>query len=78
MGFFKKLYKAWMKFAHLLGWVNTRIILTLVYFLIMTPLALIFKVVGKDPMNRKLGGQDSYWIKRESKAFDRDIYRRQF
>ena len=67
-----------MKFAHALGWVNTRIILTLVYLLVMTPLALIFKVVGKDPMNRKFGGQDSYWIKRESNAFGRDSYRRQF
>ena len=67
-----------MKFAHALGWVNTRIILTLVYLLIMTPLALIFKVIGKDPMNRKIGEEGSYWIKRESKAFDRDSYRRQF
>ena len=78
MTLLRKIYKVWMKFAHALGWVNTRIILTLVYLLIMTPLALIFKVVGKDPMNRKFGGQDSYWIKRESNAFDRDSYRRQF
>ena len=78
MEFFKKLYRAWMKFAHALGWMNTRIILTLVYLLVMTPLALIFKLLGKDPMNRKLGGMDSYWIKRESRAFDRDSYRRQF
>lgn len=78
MGVFKKIYRAWMKFAHALGWVNTRIILTLVYILMITPLSFIFKLLGKDPMNRKLGGQDSYWIKRESKAFDRDHYRRQF
>ena len=76
--FLKALYRGWMKFAHVLGWVNTRIILSLVYIIIMTPMALIFKVVGKDPMKRKLGAEDSYWIKRESKTFDRDSYRRQF
>ena len=78
MVFLRKLYRLWMKFAHVLGWVNTRIILTIVYILVMTPLALIFKVIGKDPMNRKLGPETSYWIKRELNAFDRDRYRRQF
>lgn len=78
MHFLKLLYRGWMKFAHVLGWVNTRIILTLVYLLIMTPLALIFKVLGKDPMNRRLGGQDSYWAKRKSKLFEKEDYRRQF
>lgn len=78
MGFFKKIYRAWMKFAHALGWVNTRIILTLVYILMITPLSFIFKLLGKDPMKRKLGAEDSYWIQRESKAFDRERYRRQF
>ena len=78
MNFLKLLYRGWMKLAHVLGWVNTRIILSLVYFLIVTPLALIFKVIGKDPMCRKFDEQDSYWIKRKSQVFDRDSYRRQF
>lgn len=78
MRFLKKLYEAWMKFAHLLGWVNTRIILTIVYFLIITPLALVFKAIGKDPMSREFEKIDSYWTKREPRAFDRDSYRRQF
>lgn len=47
-----------MKFAHILGWVNTRIILTLVYFLVFTPVALIFKLIGKDPMNRRFETAD--------------------
>lgn len=74
----KAIYKAWMRFAHALGWVNTRIILSFVYFLIFTPLALIFRLMGKDPMDRRSEAMDSYWAKRESKEFRQDDYRRQF
>ncbi len=78
MYFLKLIYRGWMKFALVLGWVNTRIILSLVYFIVMTPLAFIFKLVGKDPMCRKLSTADSYWIKREPKPFEKGDYRRQF
>lgn len=78
MKLLKALYKAWMKFAHALGWVNTRIILSLVYFLIFTPIALIFRLIGKDPLERRFEAVDSYWIKREPKEFRQEDYRRQF
>lgn len=78
MQFLKFLYEAWMKFAHALGWVNTRIILSIVYFLIFTPLALIFRLIGKDPLERRFEAVDSYWNKREAKEFRREDYRRQF
>lgn len=78
MRLLKALYGYWMKFAHALGWVNTRIILSLVYFLIFTPLALIFRLLGKDPMERRFEVVESYWIKREPKTFKQEDYRRQF
>lgn len=78
MRIYKSLYHTWMKFAHILGWVNTRIILTIIYFVIITPLSLIFKLVGKDPMNRYFDNVGSYWIKRESREFRQDRYRRLF
>lgn len=78
MKLLKAFYKAWMKFAHALGWVNTRIILSLVYFIIFTPMALFFRVIGKDPMERRLETVSSYWIKREPTEFRREDYRRQF
>lgn len=78
MKLLKAFYKSWMKFAHALGWVNTRIILTVVYLLVFTPVALIFKVIGKDPMERKIEKGNSYWVKREQKEFRQEDYRRQF
>lgn len=67
-----------MRFAQALGWVNTRIILSLVYFLIFTPIALFFRLIGKDPMDRSFEKRDSYWIKRVPKEFRQEDYRRQF
>jgi hypothetical protein len=47
-------YHWWMKLAHVLGWINTRILLSLIFFLIFSPVALILRLLGKDPMRRKL------------------------
>ena len=55
-------YKIWMRFAEALGWVNTRIILTLIFFLIFFPFGLIVRAIN-DPMQRKLDKSvDSYRI----------------
>lgn len=78
MKFLKLLYNAWMKLAHALGWLNTRIILTLVYILIFTPIALFFRLIGKDLMERRLEAVESYWLKRGIKEFKPEDYRRQF
>lgn len=78
MKLLKAFYKSWMKFAHALGWVNTRIILTVVYLLIFTPVVLIFRLIGKDPMERKFKKVNSYWIKKEPTVFRQEDYRRQF
>ena len=78
MNILKTLYNAWMKFAHVLGWVNTRIILTAVYFVMITPVAITFKFIGKDIMRIKPESLDSYWIKREPEQFNKDHYKRQF
>jgi hypothetical protein len=70
--------KAWMGLAHVLAYVNTRIILTVLFYLVFTPIGIIARMV-KDPLNRKLhDGSTTYWIRREPKPADRAIYERQF
>ena len=53
-------YKAWMKLGHILGWVNSRIILGLVYIIILQPIALIMRIYGHDPLRIKNLPQKSY------------------
>lgn len=46
-------YRVWMKIGHILGLVNTRIILTLVFYGLFTPIGLVMRLLGKDPMYRQ-------------------------
>lgn len=41
------LRKAWMRFSHALGWFNSRVILVLIYYIIMTPIGLAMRIIGK-------------------------------
>ena len=49
----RPVYKVWMRFAEALGWVNTRIILGLIFYVIFFPFGLVMRVFN-DPMKRKL------------------------
>ncbi len=63
------IYGPWMKFGHLIGTFNTKIILTLVFFLIFTPVSIFFKLMGKDAMKRKYDRTIStYWLDSEKQS----------
>ena len=53
-------YIAWMKLGFVLGWVNSRIILGLVFLIVLQPIALIMRFLGHDPLRIKKTGQKSY------------------
>ena len=53
--------KAWMALAEVLSFVTTRIILALVFFLIVTPIGVIKRSLGWDPLNRRAAPGESYW-----------------
>lgn len=70
--------RGWMAFATVLGHVNTRIILTVLYYLVMTPVGLVMRLF-RDPLDRSLhDGRSSQWIKRERTPVDPARYERQF
>ena len=53
-------YRAWMKLGHILGWVNSRIILGLVFLIVLIPISLVMKSIGHDPLRTKKFSQKSY------------------
>ena len=72
-------YWIWMKLAHLLGWVNTRLLLGIIFFVIITPMAIVMKVFGRDALNRKVDKDvDSYWIPRPPIESVKEHCERQF
>ncbi|MGE0471010.1 MAG: SxtJ family membrane protein [Nitrospira sp.] len=48
----KQVHQGWMKIGHVLGAINTRIILGIIYYLLITPMGIVMRLMGKDPMHR--------------------------
>lgn len=65
----KPIYRAWMALAFALGYVMTRVILTLVFVLTVVPIGLVLRALGKDPLAKRLApGAETYWISRDDPA----------
>ena len=68
----RPVYTTWMKIGHGIGWVNTRIILGVLFYVLVLPMGLIMRLFGKDPMARKLDkSASSYRIESVSEPKDR-------
>lgn len=50
----KPVYQVWMRIGLILGWVNTRLILGIVFYGLLMPMAMIMRLLNRDPMARKL------------------------
>lgn len=46
------IHKGWMWVGHIMGWINTRILLSIVFYALVTPMGLLFRLMGKDTMRR--------------------------
>jgi hypothetical protein len=68
-----------MKFAFVLGWVNTRLILGVFFYGILTPIGVTMRLFGWDPLTRKIDRRaESYWVKRAQVPFDAKRYEQLF
>jgi multisubunit Na+/H+ antiporter MnhG subunit len=75
----KPAYRFLMWLGEKLAWINTRIILALVFYLIFTPVGLITRLIGKDLLDRKLDpAKETYWRDRDDPPFDKESLSRQF
>ena len=70
--------KAWMLLAEGLSYVSTRIILAVVFFLILTPIGLIKRAMGWDPLHRRSQPGDSYWRPYPERQLDIKHYEKMF
>ena len=75
----KPIYFVWMIFAAILGWLMTRVVLSLVFYFIITPISLITRLIGEDFLSLKVKGEsDSFWNHRNSDAELNQNYEKQF
>jgi len=53
----------WYKLAEILGYVNARIILSVIYYLLLTPLGLAFRISGNDPLKLKISDRSTFTVR---------------
>lgn len=58
------IHRGWMRFAHILGKVNGWILLGLVFFVVLTPIAIIYRFFNKDPLQLKNNSSGTYFTER--------------
>jgi len=75
----KPVFICFTKIAHALGWFNTRLILIIVFYLLLTPISIIMRILRKDLLNKAyIKDIPSYWMPREKTTFSKEDLERQF
>lgn len=62
----RPVYTTWMKIGHGIGWLNTRIILGLLFYVMILPMGFIMRFFGNDPMARKRDKSASSYRKKST------------
>ena len=74
----KPIYKFWMTLSTIIGWVMTRVILSILFYLIISTIGIFARLVGKDFLNLKSKNNESYWNIRNKEYELNQDYEKQF
>ena len=77
-GLLTPLNKAWMKLGDLMGKVVSPLVLGVIFFLLITPVALVTRLFGRDELRLKQTSASSYWIDRAPPGPAGDSFKNQF
>ena len=73
------IYFPWMWLARILAFINTHLLLGIVFYTLFTFIGLCMRLLGRDPLDRKiLPDSDSYWQRRDPSLLPSEHYQRQF
>jgi hypothetical protein len=73
----RPIFVAWLVLAFPIGWAVSRLVLGVLFFLVFTPVALLFRLIGRDVLRLTRSSGDSYWSPKEIRG-DATGYFRQF
>ncbi len=59
-----QVHKVWMWVGHILGWINTRILLAIVFYALVTPIGLVRRLMGKNTMKQGFAESSTYRVVR--------------
>ena len=63
----RPVYVVWMALAFPIGWTVSHLMMAVVFYLVVTPIGIIMRMCGRDPMRRRIDrSAKSYWVRRPS------------
>lgn len=75
----KPIFKVITTVGNAIGWVNTRIILGIIFYIVFTPIGLISKLIGKDLLRERIDKDaKSYWVTKDAGLLAKERFEKQF
>jgi saxitoxin biosynthesis operon SxtJ-like protein len=70
------MFDLWMGVTYPIGWVLSHLLMVIMFYLVITPIGLLMRLLGRDPMQRAFDrGATSYWVPREGPVASRRYFR---
>ena len=71
----RPVYRMWMLIAYLIGGIVSRVILTVLFYVVLTPPGLVLRLFGKDVLDQKFDKRlESYWVKKDLSGHTKEQY----
>ena len=71
----RPVYRIWMLLAYLIGGIVSRVILTVLFYVVLTPTGLVLRLFGKDVLDQRFEkDRESYWIKKDLSGHTKEQY----
>jgi hypothetical protein len=74
----RRFHVFWMRVAVVLGYVNSRVLLTLMYYGVFAPYGFVSRLARRDPLRRRGPKRESYWTERKSTRQTKEQFERLF
>ena len=75
----RPIYKIWMLLAFFIGGIVSRVILTVLFYVVLTPTGLVLRLFGKDILDKKFDKRrESYWVKKDLSGHTKEQYRKMY
>ena len=75
----RPVYRIWMLLAYFIGGIVSRVILTVLFYVVLTPTGLVLRLFGKDILNEKFDKRrESYWVKKDLSGHTKEQYRKMY
>ena len=71
----RPVYRLWMLLAFFIGGIVSRVILTVLFYVVLTPTGLVLRLFGKDILDKKFDKRrESYWVKKDLSGHTKEQY----